>query len=164
MKWPTQSGCDAFYGDPRGKDGHASAAWEAKNLVRIIPPWQMTYMGKPMTKGFRIHRLCHDSLSRVFSQIADAANHMPNVLKQWGVDVFGGSYNYRLMRGSSSRISMHSYGCAIDLDPERNVMGTRAPDHFATIKPVLAAFQAEGWDWLGDNSVSDGMHWQAARA
>jgi hypothetical protein len=159
-QWPHQNECDKFYGDPRGKDGQPSLKWEALNLVRLTPPFQMTYAGKPI-KTIRIHKKCHDSLARILAAIASAADHMPNVLSQWGVNIFGGSYNYRLMRGGS-RLSMHSYGCAIDLDPERNAMGDRTP-HFATCKEVLRAFEAEGWVWLGATSVHDAMHFQAAR-
>jgi hypothetical protein len=161
MLWPTQAEADHFYGNPRGADpAHPSAAWESKNLVRIEPPFQMTYAGRPI-KTIKIHRLCADSLARVLSDIAHAASHMPNVLSQWGVTIFGGTYNYRLMRGGN-RLSMHSYGCAIDLDPERNSMGDRTP-HFASCPEVLEAFRKEGWVWLGPTSAHDGMHFQAAR-
>ncbi len=159
MKWPRLSELDAFYGNPRGKNGNPSLKWESANLVRLTPPWQMTYAGKPI-QSIRVHRKCHDSLARVFGAIAEAADHMPQVLARWGVTVFGGTYNYRLIRGSASRLSNHAYGAAIDLDPERNAMGDRTP-HFATCKEVLAAFEAEGWAWLGKTSVHDGMHWEA---
>jgi hypothetical protein len=122
----------------------------------------MTYAGKPI-KTFRIHKKCHDSLARIFATIAQKADHMSNVLDRWGVTVFGGSYNYRLIRGSASHLSMHSYGCALDLDPERNAMGDKTPN-FALAKEVLDAFAYEGWVWGGTwTGRPDAMHWQAAR-
>ena len=161
-QWPLQSECNKFYGDPRGPGGHASPKWEANNLVKFIPPWQMYYAGKPL-QYFRIHKKCHDSLARIFGTIAAKADHMPQVLNRWGVTVFGGSYNYRLIRGSSSRLSMHAYGCSIDLDPERNAMGDKTPN-FALCKEVLDAFAYEGWVWGGHwTGRPDAMHWQAAR-
>ena len=161
-RWPLQREADQFYGNPRGKNGKADPAWEKANLVQFLPPWQMFYDGKPLTRGFRIHRLCHDSLARVFAEIAQAAHHMPNVIAQWGMDTFSGSYNYRPIRGSS-HLSMHAYGCAIDLDARDNAMGDLTPE-FATHPVVLAAFDKEGWVWGGRwTGRPDAMHWQAAR-
>ena len=157
--WPKQSECDAFYGNPRGKHG-PSVAWESANLVRLTPPWQMTYAGKPI-KSIRVHRKCVDSLARVFASIAKAASFKQDVLDRWGVSEFGGTYNYRLIRGST-RLSMHAYGCAIDLDPTGNALGDKTPE-FKDREAVRSAFAAEGWVWGGNWSRPDGMHWQAAR-
>jgi len=81
----------------------------------------------------------------------------------WGVSVFSGSYNYRVMRGGAV-LSMHAYGCAIDLDAPRNFFHDQDP-HFAHIPQVVKAFKDEGWVWGGDWSgrSKDGMHFQAAR-
>ena len=40
----------SLYGDPRNRarPGQASAAWEARNLVRVSPPFRMTYAGDPV--------------------------------------------------------------------------------------------------------------------
>jgi len=152
--WPLQSACDTFYGNPRGAGGHSSSAWEAANLTHVSPPFKMFYAGKPVL-SVKIHRKCAASLTRVFAAIWEAAKHDQATIDRWGVSIFGGSYNFRLMRGSS-HLSMHSYGCAIDLAPERFPMGTH--DH--TFMPqVIQAFANEGWE----NLPNDRMHFQAAR-
>lgn len=151
--WPKQKDCDTFYGNPRGKDGHASVTWEATKLVRITPPFRMTYAGKPI-KTVTIHRKCADSLGRVFLAIWIAAGKDQTVIDRWFVSIFGGSYNYRLKRNSNT-LSMHAYGCAIDLAPEKYPMGT-SKAHFAD--PVLKAFKDEGWV----NLPKDLMHFQCA--
>lgn len=157
--WPLQKDCDRFYGNPRGANGKPSAKWESENLVSIRPPYRMTYAGKPIT-GIRVHKKCAESLKRVLARIWEAAGKDQATVDRWGVSIYGGAYNYRLMRGGNS-LSMHSWGCAIDLDPARNGLGDQTP-HFANVPEVLAAFAAEGWEWGGDWSRRDGMHWQAA--
>lgn len=161
MNWPLQSRCDVFYGDPRGRNDRASPGWEASHLTRIAPPFEMTYAGRPI-RSITIHEACASSLARVLAAIARAANDSPATLQSWGVSIFAGSYNYRVMRGSS-RLSMHAYGCAIDLDPDRNAFHDVTP-HFAEVPAVVDAFEAEGWIWGGrwTGRGCDGMHFQAA--
>ena len=152
--WPLQQNCDAFYGNPRGPNDHADAAWEAANLTRVIPPFKLYYAGK-LVGSVKIHRKCADSLARVFAAIWVASGKSQAKIDEWGVSLFGGSYNFRLMRGSS-HLSMHSYGCAIDLAPERFPMGSHA--HLFAPE-VIKAFADEGWQ----NLPNDRMHFQAAR-
>jgi hypothetical protein len=154
QNWPTQGEADGYYGNPRGRNGSASRNWEAANLIAFTPPFQMHYAGSTI-RHFKIHRKCATSLARVFAAIWQAAGHEQNKVDQWGVSTFGGSYNFRLMR-NSNRLSMHAYACAIDLAPDRHVMG-RATPSFAP--EVLVAFAAEGWV----NLPRDRMHFQAAR-
>lgn len=176
--WPSQAEVlsgKSIYGNPRGKDPTVmSPAWEAANIIRITPPFQMTYAGKPV-KTIRIHKACADSFLRILNALlASARKENPrdpqSVLDHWGVSIFGGVVMYRLMRGLNE-LSMHSYGCAIDLDPARNALRDTTP-RFAEFPQVLKAFADEGWRWGGDwngNGSSaeerraDGMHWQATK-
>jgi D-alanyl-D-alanine carboxypeptidase len=152
--WPTQAEADGFYGNPRGRNGKASKNWEAEHLVSISPPFQMYYAGSAI-RHFKIHRKCAESLMRVFAAIWQAAGQDQSKVEAWGVSTFGGSYNFRLMR-NSNRLSMHSFGCAIDLAPDRFPLGRK----LAGFAPeVLIAFEAEGWV----NLPRDRMHFQAAR-
>lgn len=160
QSWPKQSGCDAFYGNPRGRDPtKPSAAWEAANLTTISPPFRMTYDGKAI-KTIRVHTKCAASLLRVLNAIWVAAGRSQVIVDAWGASIYGGAYNYRLMRGGDA-LSMHSWGCAIDLDPGRNGFGAKSPN-FAKVPAVLKAFADEGWVWGGKWSKPDGMHFQAA--
>ncbi len=160
-KWPHQNDVDAFYGNPRGLDGQESAAWVSDNIVRLSPPWKLvTAWDFQPVKAIRIHRLCSESLARVFDAIWDAAGHKQERVNEWGMHLYAGGFNYRLMRGST-RLSMHSWGCAVDFDSARNDFGDRTPN-FATIPQVLNAFAAEEWTWGGRWRKPDGMHWQAA--
>jgi YD repeat-containing protein len=169
--WPRQSDVLAYrspYGDPRGRSGGvASSEWERANLTMIVPPYPMVMGAIPITR-IRIHKHCAQSLLRVLQRIKNEAMGDIATLRAWGATEFGGAYNYRVMRGLST-LSMHAFGCAIDLDPARNGFGDATPN-FAGVPQVLNAFRAEGWtwggDWDGDGDLAehrrpDGMHWQA---
>lgn len=165
-QWPLQKDCDKFYGNPRGVNGQANENWVRTQLTSIQPPFRMTYAGQPV-HSIRIHRACAMSLLRVFGQIWEAAKHDQKTIDDWGVSIFGGSFNFRLMRGLNT-LSMHSYGCAIDLDPARNGLHNQH-GHFTIDCPVVKAFRAEGWVWGGDfdgdgstldERRCDGMHFR----
>jgi hypothetical protein len=164
--WPLQRECEAFYGRPDGdNNGEPDRAWEDANLQRIVPPWKMYLawdVAKPVA-NFRIHRLCVPSLASILGTIWAHAGCSQNKIEEMRLHLFGGAYNYRTMRGSN-RLSMHSYGCAIDLDPENNPMGKAwNPDLGMLPMSVVQAFEAEGWSFGGRWQRPDAMHFQAAR-
>ena len=161
QQWPVQAHCDAFYGNPRGGGGEASGKWVTENLTHIHPPFVMTYDGQPV-KTIVIHKKCAASLLRVLNAIWEAAGRDQATANRWGVSIYAGSYVYRVKRGSSS-LSMHAYGCAIDLDPARNGFHDQTPN-FAAHPEVIKAFEDEGWEWGGrwHGRSCDGMHFQAA--
>ncbi|MBS4019890.1 MAG: M15 family metallopeptidase [Dechloromonas sp.] len=162
--WPLQRDCDSFYGRPINRDGSISRAWESVNLVTIKPPFTV-YYGTTPVKGIRIHRRCAESLSRVLDRIWVAAGRQQSVVDAWGASKFAGSWVVRNKRGGGT-LSMHAYGCAIDLDPGRNAFHSTRPN-FAKMPAfkVVEAFEAEGWVWGGrwSGRSCDGMHFQAAR-
>jgi hypothetical protein len=143
---------DAFYGNPRGKNGQASESWKAKNLTTIKPPFKMTYAGKPVS-SITIHRKCAESLKRVFDAIWIASGKSQATIAKWGMDIYGGSHNFRLSRNSNN-ISNHAYGCAVDFDPENKPNG-QSRKRFPVV--VVKAFTDEGWD----NLANDPMHFEA---
>lgn len=161
--WPKQSHCDAFYGDPRGKNGEASGKWEAENLVMIQAadlPFVIRYGGTPV-RGIRCHRKVRDAFLRVLNAIWVAAGRRQPVIDAWGMSDFNGCYVYRQKRAGTS-LSMHAYGCAFDFDADRNGFKDTTPN-FANVPEVLAAWKAEGFVWGGPwRPNADGMHWQAA--
>ena len=170
MNWPTQSGCDAFYGNPRGASGaRANPNWYALNIVEIAPPFKMHMDSNPITK-FPVHRKCADAFGSWLNKVWSNAGHDQSVMAQWGMDIFSGSYEFRTMRGLS-RLSMHAYGCAIDIDAPHNAFHSTTP-RFATlreqvVKPFLELGGVWGGDWNGNGLTSDerradGMHFQFA--
>lgn len=170
MVWPKQSVLNEFYGDPRGIGGVVSSKWAAKNLVRVKPPFRMTYAGTPIS-GITVHRLCADAMLAALTDIWLGCEKKQAVVDRLGASIFGGCFVYRLMRGSATRLSTHSWGCAIDLDPARNGLGDYTPS-FLPGSPVVEAFLKQGavWggDWNGNKRIMDerrpdAMHFQFAR-
>lgn len=151
-KWPKddQTALIAFYGDP-GSRGFGA------NLVKVVPPFRMTYAGKPVGH-LSFHRLAAPSLLRALNSIWSYYGRDQAKLDALRISVFSGTYNPRKVRGSTTKWSNHAYGAAIDFDAEHNGFGAGK----GTIpKPVIAAFKAEGFSWGGDyRDRTDPMHFE----
>jgi hypothetical protein len=61
------------------------------NLVPLVPPFVMTYDGKPI-HSFVVNARCRDSLLRVLTAIWEAAGHSQTVVDEWGASIFGGCF------------------------------------------------------------------------
>lgn len=159
--WPLQTDAMQFYGDPR-KPG-----WFAANVVKVVPPYPMTYAGKPV-KTISVHKKCAASLERVLSAISAAyARSGSQALAKMqadGITVYDGSYNLRVIAGSN-RLSPHSFACALDFDAAHNgFTRDRTAGSFKSNSIIVQAFKAEGWRWGGDyTGRRDPMHFEAVR-
>jgi hypothetical protein len=119
------------------------------------------FFGHSPVKRIAVHRKCAHSLAHILD-VLDSIK-LDELKPNGGFRNYSGAFNYRLMRGGS-RLSMHSYGCAIDLDAEHNGFGQQPkPPGFTRIHPVVRAFEQAGWTWGGHWSKPDPMHFQAAR-
>ncbi len=153
--WPLQSGCDVFYGNPRGKNAHANPVWEKNNLVWVPLPvgFGMTFDGRPVTR-VRVHKKIAVPVKSSFTSLWLTSGQNPNVLKAWGISNYSGGYEYRLMR-ESNHLSMHAYGIALDFD------GANRPLHSKKFfaPKVVKCFTDQG----AVNLSNDPMHFQWAR-
>jgi hypothetical protein len=152
--WPLQSGVSKFYGEVGKHQGKLTLPFP----MRIA--WDR---GKTVT-SISLHERVIPAAGRVFARIADAyPDHTQR--QRLGIDLFGGSLNVRKMRGGSAW-SMHSWGIAIDFDPERNQLKWGRDKAFLA-RPELERFwqlwEAEGFVSLGRARNYDWMHVQAAR-
>lgn len=151
--WPRQAGVRSFYGDV------------GTNQTSIELPFDMflAWDKSARVRKITLHRKVAASASRVFDVVAEA--YSASERQALGLHLFGGSLNVRKMRGGSS-YSMHSWGIAIDFDPERNQLSwgkPRARLSHADALPFWKAWEAEGWVSLGRVRNFDWMHVQAAR-
>lgn len=127
------------------------------NLVPIIPPFQMYYDKHPI-KTITVNKMVATSLLKVFNEILDKCGHDQKKIDALGVSAYGGCYNPRSIRGSTN-ISNHSFAAAIDLDPERNPLGSKKTNWN---KIVIDAFDREEWLWgFRYSGRKDPMHWEA---
>ncbi|MBK0399167.1 peptidoglycan-binding protein [Limibaculum sp. M0105] len=161
VDWPSQDpvAMTAFYG-PNGVPGGRTPP-----LARVPCPWPLRLAwDQSVTIGaISIHESCADSLARVLARV-HAAYGTEGALRL-GLDLFGGSYNPRRMRGGS-RWSVHAWGAAIDWDPARNRLSW-GRDRARLAGPEFAEWwciwEDEGWTSLGRARNFDWMHVQAAR-
>lgn len=152
--WPKQSAMDAFYG-PKGT-----------GQILMTLPYRMRLawdLDSPVTR-FTCHAKVMESLQRIFVRTLD--HYGFDKIKRLRLDLFGGCLNVRKMRGSSSTWSIHSWGCAVDIDPEHNPL--KAHRAQATLdNPEYDAFWSfvydEGAIGLGRERDYDWMHFQFAR-
>jgi hypothetical protein len=73
---------------------------------------------------------------------------------------YDGGYAWRTQRGSTSKLSMHAFGAALDFDAATNKLGRKGDMDLG----VVAAFEASGWTWGGRFGRYDFMHFQWARS
>lgn len=145
-----------FYGDPRGAHG-VSTKWFAANVVKVIPPFKMYYAGKAIS-SIAFHRKAADALKAALETIWEHCEKDQTIIDNLGISEYGGSFNYRLIRGSSN-MSNHSFAIAIDLMPSGNKLGAKKG---TMPKFVVDAFKAQGFKWGGDyKGRKDWMHFEA---
>jgi hypothetical protein len=114
------------------------------------------------TSKVRCHKLIAPNLKAVFADLL--AHYGYEKIKELGIDLYGGCFNYRKMRGGSSW-SKHAWGIAIDLDPARNTLKeTKKTARFARAeyKPMIDIFYKHGFINLGVEKDYDWMHWEIA--
>ncbi len=131
-------------------------------LITITLPYPMrlAWDKNVMVKTMRCHRLVADNFLRVFNELLKVYGY--EKIKELGIDLFGGCFNYRAMRGGSD-YSRHSWGVAIDLDPERNQLKeTSKTARFARpeYKPMIDIFYKHGFISLGKEKNYDWMHFE----
>lgn len=151
--WPRQADVPAFFG----------AVGQNQTSIEIPFDMWLAWDKGTRIKKITVHKRVAESAERAFQKIANA--YSPAERKNIGIDLFGGSLNVRKMRGGSS-YSMHSWGIAIDFDPERNQLKW-GRDKARLAKPDAVSFwvawESEGWLSLGRARDMDWMHIQAAR-
>jgi hypothetical protein len=154
-RWPRQNEdeMNAFYGRP------------GENHTTIDLPYTMKIAWDKRQKinRFTINSKCAESALRCFNRVA--ATYDVKQRADLGLDLFGGCFNNRLMRGGTQR-STHSWACAIDFSPEENQLRwgrDRARLGQPDAIPFWEIWESEGWVSLGRVKNWDWMHVQCCR-
>jgi hypothetical protein len=144
----------AKYGQPT-QDGRPYLV-----TINLPYPMRLAWDKNTVITKMRCHRLVANQFKAIFAEIL-AVYGMANIVKL-GLDLYGGCFNFRAMRGGSD-YSRHSWGVAIDLDPERNQLKeTSATARFARpeYKAMIDIFYKHGFESLGRQKNYDWMHFQ----
>jgi hypothetical protein len=112
---------------------------------------------------FDCNRKVKESLERILIRALD--HYGIDAIRQMRLDRWGGCLNVRKMRGGSAW-SIHSWGCAVDIDPDHNQL------KFHRAQATLDNPEYDAW-WrfvydegaisLGRERDYDWMHFQFAR-
>jgi hypothetical protein len=131
-------------------------------LVTIPLPYPMrlSWDKSKIITRLRCHKLVANQLSAIFKDILDF--YGLNNIEKLGINLYGGCFNFRKMRGGSDW-SRHSWGVAIDLDPERNQLKQTSKNaQFAKMEyqPMIDIFYKHGFVSLGREKNYDWMHFE----
>jgi hypothetical protein len=131
-------------------------------LTTILLPYPMRLAWDVDTKvsKMRCHKLAAEPFLNVFNDLL--AEYGMAEIERLGIDLFGGCFNYRKMRGGTSW-STHAWAIAIDLDPARNKLKETAKTaRFARpeYQKMIDIFYRHGFISLGIEKNYDWMHFQ----
>jgi len=128
--------------------------------LQLPYPMRLSWDKNVKVNKMQCHKLAHDKFKAVFTEILEFYGYEKIV--ELGIDLFGGCFNFRAMRGGSE-FSRHSWAIAIDLDPERNQLKeTSRTARFARpeYKPMIDIFYKHGFLSLGREKNYDWMHFE----
>lgn len=132
----TSKQCLARYGDPVLEKSLVLWDVPAELEIGVIP--KRIYCNKDLVKP----------LTQAFNNLID--RNLVDQLKTWD-----GCFNIRKKRGAVSA-SLHSWAIAIDVNAAWNGFN-KTP---TMSKEFVACFKDAGFDWGGDWTSQDGMHFQ----
>lgn len=153
VEYPDYSRLTSIYGKP------------GENLVTQKIPFTLKLAWDVKIKVNKI--TCHikviDPIISIFDQAI--AYYGWSTMQEMGLDLYGGMYNDRKMRGGT-KLSTHAWGVAIDIDPARNRLNWGSdkammanPEYFEFVR----IFELHGWTSLGKTLNYDWMHFQALK-
>lgn len=151
---PSYRNLDEYYGDCGDpKTGWENKEWKKENLVLMNLPYTMELSWKPVDiNRVLIHKKIEDALYDALEEIRDYKGF--NYLKDNRYNIFGGSYNFRPIRGGT-QLSTHSWGIAVDINP--HMAGYKKENNQPAF--IIDAFTRRGFK----NLSWDGMHFQACK-
>ena len=128
--------------------------------IQLPYPMRLAWDTKTKVTKMRCHKLVANDFINVFNDLLDC--YGLEKIQSLGIDLFGGCFSFRQMRGGTD-YSRHSWGIAIDLDPERNLLKeTSKTARFAKpeYKDMIDIFYKHGFVSLGREKNYDWMHFE----
>ncbi len=145
----------ASFGDIReyvGADGQLEARWQTDFLELVSLPFPMRLSWDPSRAITQM--TCHRRMARVSSSAFGCIQERGI---QGRITTFGGCFAFRPQR-TGSKLSAHSWGIAIDVNPESNPQGSAGQID----AELIEIFRQAGFEWGGDwqGKTRDPMHFQ----
>jgi hypothetical protein len=135
-----------------GPDGRPrlDAEFEKAYIAVVKMPFALPLAGHPgeCVNSFKCHKLLAPKFDTLFKKIFDSD-------LEYLLNSFGGCFQFRHKR-SGSGLSTHSWGIAIDLNPETNSPGLNGDMR----EEIIGVFKESGFIWGGDWKRKDPMHFQ----
>lgn len=170
---------NTYFGCPYNRNMELNPEWERQHIVRLNLPFNMrlAWDRSQRVNSIRVNENVFKAFDQAFNNIWNKTRSFMKqkygykytsefydrkaaaYLRLLKLDLFGGSYTFRAMRGKASTLSYHSWGIAIDIDPANHVMG----DTRATFPGwYLACWKSAGFDWGGEwqGKNKDSMHFE----
>ena len=132
--------------------------WERDNIVRIAIPQLAGVKGAPADGGARLHRLAVPQVLALFKAWETAA--LLDRILTWE-----GAFVARLVRGSATALSNHSFGSAFDMNAAFNTLGAQPAlvGQKGSLRELVRIANDHGFFWGGHfQSRRDGMHFEIA--
>lgn len=130
--------------------------------INLPYPMRLAWDKNIIVKKMSCHRLVAENFLNVFNDLLK--EYGIKKIQELGIDIFGGCFNFRAMRGGSA-FSKHSWGIAIDLNPEKNQLNwTKEKALFARpeYQKMIEVFYKHGFLSLGKERNMDFMHFEIA--
>ena len=128
--------------------------------IKLPYPMRLAWDKNVKVNTMRCHKLVAQNFTNVFNELL--THYGLAKIQELGIDLFGGCFNFRAMRGGSD-YSRHSWGIAIDLDPERNQLKTPySKSNFSKkeYSELHRIFKKNGFVNLGVEKGYDAMHFE----
>ncbi len=153
---------------------------EIRNALTLVDIPYISFAGETCQGQLVVHAKVAEEVQQLFRRLSETrfpiARIIPIVAYGWDDDASmaannTSAFNYRRVHGTD-RLSNHSYGSAIDINPALNPYtrsdGEVVPpgaiydrERPGTITPAIASlFKAYGWEWGGDWLRKDWQHFQ----
>lgn len=166
-KWPTpdlKSLTDAFGRFQLNDLGVPTPGWERSFLCTVDLPYPMrlSWETNTIVRKITCNRAVRTSLMNILDRIYALYGRDLKMVQMARMDLYGGCYCFRRARGLNIP-SVHSWGAAIDFDPDKNEMGKKWEKGKGMMPlEVVEIFEAEGWSWGGRwKTRPDPMHFEA---
>lgn len=159
----TQAQAQAMFGKveftilPDGSKVKILNEWESKNLVTIEIP-QIKGLPPYNTNKMTVHKKAAPQFQNLFREWEKAG--LTKLLLS-----YEGAFNPRLIRGSQTNLSNHTFGIAFDINKAWNELGVipAYKGQKGSVRELVTIANKLGFYWGGHFMRKDGMHFEIAK-